>query len=182
VDFGEPPLSIPILLAAAVFILLTIGFTLVFARLISRDRIDVLADDLESILSPTRYRPMERLLAEADQKLLEAAGDLRLQRKFRRMRVKICRGYMQQLSDDFTRICKAIKVLLVTSKQDRPELAGSLMKEQFIFIFAMMAVEMKLLFYSAGVSTVDVSAVTQSLDTVRAQLQLLVAAAEPSAA
>ena len=181
-DFGEPPLNIPILLAAAVFILLTIGFTLVFARLISRDRIDVLADDLESILSPTRYRPMERLLAEADQKLLEAVGDLGLQRKFRRVRVRICRGYMQQLSDDFTKICKAIKVLLVTSKQDRPELAGSLMKEQVIFIFAMMAVEMKLLFYSAGVSTVDISAVTQSLDSVRAQLQLLVAATEPSAA
>lgn len=175
-------MNIPILLAAAVFILLTIGFTLVFARLISRDRIDVLADDLESILSPTRYRPMERLLAEADQKLLEAVGDLGLQRKFRRVRVRICRGYMQQLSDDFTKICKAIKVLLVTSKQDRPELAGSLMKEQVIFIFAMMAVEMKLLFYSAGVSTVDISAVTQSLDSVRAQLQLLVAATEPSAA
>jgi len=173
-------LSFPILLAAAVFILLAIGFALVFARLISRDRIHVLPGDLESILSPGRYRPMERLLAEADQKLLEASGDPALQRKFRKIRVKICRGYMQQLSDDFNSICKAIKMLLVTSKLDRPQLAGRLMREQLVFILAMMELEVKLVLHSAGLTRVDVKAVTQSLETVRGQLQLLVAAAEPA--
>jgi hypothetical protein len=76
---------------------------------------------------------MERLLAEADQKLVASLDDRRMARKFRKVRVKIFRGYMMQLSEDFNRICKAIKLLMVTSQVDRPDLAGILMKQQLIF-------------------------------------------------
>jgi len=60
-------------------------------------------------------------------------------------RVKLFRGYMHQLSEDFNRICKALKLLMVQSHADRPDLAGLLLKQQFTFSMAMMAVEVKLI-------------------------------------
>lgn len=92
--------------AAIAFILLAVGFGVVFARLISRDRIALPVDESDAVCSPTRYRTVERLLAEADQQLVAAIGDRRMTRKLRNVRVKIFRGYMMQLSEDFNRICK----------------------------------------------------------------------------
>jgi hypothetical protein len=123
---------------------------------------------------------MERLLAEADQKLVASLNDRRMARKFRKVRVMIFRGYMMQLSEDFNRICKAIKLLMVTSQVDRPNLAGILMKQQLIFVFAMISVELKLLLYGFGWSNVDVHTLTESVNTMCAQRRSLAAVAEPS--
>jgi len=171
-----------ILSVAAGLLLLAAGFGLLFARLISRDRITAPPDDWESILSPTRYRTIERLLDEADQKLVASLGDRELEKQFRKVRIKIFRGYMQQLSEDFNRITKAIREMLVTSHVDRPELAGFLMKQQLIFSFVMMSAECKLILYEYGWTGADVTGLTKSLNSMRAQLQSLAAIAEPSAA
>ena len=125
---------------------------------------------------------MERLLAEADQKLVASLDDRRMARKFRKVRAKIFRGYMMQLAEDFNRICKAIKLLMVTSQVDRPDLAGFLLKQQLVFSFAMMSVELKLLLYGFGWSNVDVHRLTESVDAVCAQLRSLAAIADPSVA
>jgi len=175
-------MDVVIIAPAIGFILLAVGFGVVFARLISRDRISLPGDDWDAICSPTRYRVMERLLAEADQKLVASIGDRSMARKFRKVRVKIFRGYMMQLSEDFSRICKAIKLLMVTSQVDRPDLAGFLMKQQLIFVLVMMSVELKLLLYGFGWSNVDVRRLTESVNTMCAQLRSLAAIAEPSVA
>ena len=75
-----------------------------------------------------------------------------------------------------------IKLLMVTSQVDRPDLAGFLMKQQLLFVFAMMSVELKLLLYGFGWSNVDVHRLTDSVDAVCAQLRSLAAIAEPSVA
>jgi len=167
--------------ATLCFLLLALGFGAVFARLISRDRIDVLPDDLDDIFSAARYRVMERLLAEADQKVVAALGDPRAEKKFRRLRTRIFRGYMLQLSDDFSRICKAIQLLMANSEVDRPELAGMMLKQRFQFATGMMYMELRLMLYSFGWSGVDPSRLILSLDTMRAQFEYLVAVAEPAA-
>ena len=87
-----------------------------------------------------------------------------------------------QLSEDFNRICKAIKWRLVTSQADRPDLAGFLMKQQLIFVFAMMSVELKLVLYGFGWSNVDVYRLRRSVDEACARLRSLAAIAEPSVA
>jgi hypothetical protein len=168
--------------SAAGFMVLAIGFGVVFARLISRDRLVAFSDDWEDVVSPTRYRPMERLLEETDQQLVAAMGDRKMEQEFRRVRVRIFRGFMQQVSDDFNRICKAIKLLMVTSQTDRPDLSGFLMKQQLVFAFAMMSMEVKLTLYGFGGNIVDARALTRSFDQVRAQLQTLAAIVEPAAA
>jgi len=175
-------MDVLILTAGAGFVLLAIGFGLVFARLISRDRIMAPLDDWEAVLSPSRYRAIERLLEEADQEVVASKGDAKKETMLRRVRIKIFRGYMQQLSEDFNRICKSVKLELVNSQVDRPELTGFVMKQQLLFSFRMMAVESKLLVYEFGWSGADTTPLTRSLETMRIQLQSLAAIAEPAAA
>jgi hypothetical protein len=170
------------LVATLIFVVLAAGFGILFARLTARDRLTLPPEEWEGIFSPSRYHAMERLLDEADEQFLwshqkfNRAGD----KKFRRMRVKIFRGYMQQLSEDFTRICKTLKVLMVESRVDRHDLAGIIMKQQFTFTFLLMTVEVKLMLYSVGWARVDAKALLQPLAALRAQLQMLAAMADPS--
>jgi hypothetical protein len=79
------------------FLLLAAGFGTVFARLISRDRIALPISESDAIFSPNRYRVVERLLAEADLRAVKSVGDRRAEREFRKVRLKIFRGYMLQL-------------------------------------------------------------------------------------
>src|SRR6266404_2246135 len=80
-------------------------------------------------LSVERYRPMMRLLDGADLDFLrsqpgftpQAAAKLRIQR------CQIFRGYLRALSTDFGRISGAIKILMLHSRRDRPDLATVLM-------------------------------------------------------
>jgi hypothetical protein len=164
------------------FLLLAAGFGVVFARLISCDRIALPLSESDTIFSPNRYRVVERLLEEADLRAVKSVGDKRLEREIRRVRVKIFRGYMLQLSEDFNQICKAIKLLMVTSHIDRSELSGVIMKQQFQFSLRLMRIEVELILYSLGYSGMDTSGLTEPLDALRVQLQGLVAIAEPMAA
>jgi hypothetical protein len=164
------------------FLLLAAGFGVVFARLISRDRIALPISESDTIFSPNRYRVVERLLEEADLRAVKSVGDKRLEREIRKVRVKIFRGYMLQLSEDFNQICKAIKLLMVTSDVDRSELSGVILKQQFQFSVRLMRIEVELILYSLGYSGIDTTRLTESLDALRVQLQVLVAVAEPMSA
>jgi hypothetical protein len=164
------------------FLLLAAGFAAVFARLISRDRVALPIVESDPIFSPNRYRMVERLLAEADLQTVKAVGDRHLEKDFRKVRVRIFRGYMLQLSEDFNQICKAIKLLMVTSDMDRSELSGVIMKQQFQFSLRLMRIEVELILYSLGYSGIDTTGLINSLGALRTQLQGLVAVAEPMAA
>ena len=98
------------------------------------------------------------------------------------MRVKIFRGYMLQLCEDFNQICKAIKLLMVASEVDRSELSGVILKQQFQFSLRLMRIEVELILYSLGYSGIDTTGLTESLNALRNQLQGLIAVAEPMAA
>ena len=170
------------LMVTVVLMCLAAGFGVLFARLTSRDRLHLPPEEWEGLFSLTRYKAMERLLDESDGQFLRSHQNFTQQedKKFRAKRVKLFRGYMHQLSEDFNRICKALKLVMVESCIDRPDLAGLLLKQQFTFSLAMMAVEVKLILYGFGWAGVDVKALMEPLITVRAQLQALAAIAEPS--
>ncbi len=175
-------MDLVIIAISVCFLLLAAGFAAVFARLISRDQLALPIAESDPIFSPNRYRMVERLLAEADLQTVESVGDKRIEKKFRKVRVRIFRGYMLQLSEDFNQICKAIKLLMVTSEVDRSELSGIILKQQFHFSLRLMHVEVELILYSLGYSGIDTTGLTESLDSLRMQLQGLVAIAEPMAA
>jgi hypothetical protein len=172
------------LLATLIFIVLAAGFGVLFRRLTSGDRLNLPLplEDWEGIFSPSRYKAMERLLDVADQEFLHARPGISraVEKKFRSARVKLFRAYMHQLSDDFHRICKALKALMVHSAVERHDLAGLILKQQFQFTFTMMSTEVRLILYGLGWSGVDVASLLEPLTAVRAQLQSLAAIADPS--
>jgi hypothetical protein len=165
-----------VLLGAALFLLLLgLGFGLLFARLLSRDRIPPLPDDWEEIFSPARYKAIERLLEETDYQYVtsKSGSNKKLEKQLRAQRVEIFHTYVCCLSQDFTRICTAIKKLMVDSQVDRPDLAGLLMKEHFIFTLTVLSIEFRMVLYGIGLGTPDGRDLIQALDGICAQLRAL---------
>jgi hypothetical protein len=170
----EAPINLVFLVAAAACILLAAGFVFVFTRLIFSDNIPAFSDDSESILSTRRYQEMERLLdvrlsCQQDASMVQLRKD----------RIRIFRSYTHQLFDEFDRISMALKVIIDNSQIDRPDLAGVLMKQQFLFTLRIMAVEFRLIQFRFGWSGVSIETLTESLRLLSAQLRNFAAIAQP---
>jgi hypothetical protein len=173
-----------LLIPAAGLLLLSFAFVGLFARLFSRDRISRFPDDADEMFSFARYRAMDRLLSEDDQNFLRSqpGWNRRKEKNFRKARVKILRAYAHQLAADFHKISKAIKLLMVTSEVDRPDLAGLLMKQKFLFVVGMISVEFKLTLYGFGWRSVDVRDLMRTLEAMRSHVQSFAAIAQPTEA
>jgi hypothetical protein len=135
-------------------------------------------------LSVERYRPMIRLLDGGDLEFLRSQPGFtpRMAAKLRAQRCQIFRGYLRCLNSDFTRVCAAIKVLMLQSRHDRPDLAGVLIQQQVQYAWGMAAVHCRLFLYRWGVCGVDVTRLVGVFDLVRLELRSLVPATEPMAA
>jgi hypothetical protein len=131
-------------------------------------------------LSVERYRPMMRLLDDRDLEFLRSqpgfspgmATRLRIQRR------QIFQGYLRCLEGDFQRVCMALKVLMLQSRHDRPDLASALVRHQVTFALTMASVNVRVFLYRWGLGGVDVSALVKSFDAMRLELRGLA----PSAA
>ena len=129
-------------------------------------------------LSIERYRPMMRLLDSEDLDFLRSqpgftphmATALRIQRCW------IFRGYLRCLSNDFARVCVALKIVLLQSRDDRPDLAMALVRQQALFEAGMAAVQMRLFLYRWGLCGADVTGLVKIFDGMRLELQTLVPA------
>ena len=133
-------------------------------------------------LSVDRYRPMMRLLDGNDLKFLKSqpgfthkmAVNLRIQRS------QIFHGYLRCLNADFQKICAAIKILMLQSLQDRPDLAGVLIHNQVMFALSMQSVQLRLLLFRWGICGVDVTSLVKTFDLMRLELRNLVPAGMPA--
>ena len=119
--------------------------------------------------SVARYRPMLRLLDEADYKFLAAQPGYSKKyiNRLRSERRAIFRAYLRNLVRDFHRLHMAARMVLVYAPQDRPDLAMTLMRQRFLFTFAIMSVECRLLLHTVGIGTVDVRNLLQALDNMK---------------
>src|ERR1700722_11342718 len=120
-------------------------------------------------LSLDRYRPMLRMLDGSDITFLRSQPGFTpdMARKLRAQRTQIFRGYLRSLETDFGRVCAAIKVVMLRSKHDRPDLAEALIREQVTFACAMLSVRFHLVLYSLGVCGVEVSQLVKIFDGMR---------------
>ena len=170
--------------STGVFVLLGVAFVALFRTLASGSQKTAAPADWDNIFSPSRYKPMERLLNPVDYRFLhsEAGFNRRLARRLRSRRIEIFRGYMRCLARDFSRVSNALKLVMVHGSVDRSALAGLLLKQRMQFSLHMMSIESRLVLASFGVSvpTVDVQSLVETLDALRTQLQVL--AAPPQAA
>jgi hypothetical protein len=141
-------------------------------------------DDWVQQLSPARYKPLERLLDVGEYSRLKShpAITRKMLRSFRNHRISIFRGYLNSLSVDYSRVCQTVKLLMVHSAQDRPDLASLLVKHRVTFTLRFMTAECRLTLHALGIGDVDVAGMVASLDSMRMELHSLMAAAQPTAA
>jgi hypothetical protein len=130
-------------------------------------------------LSLDRYRPMLRMLDGSDIAFLRSQPGFTpdMGRKLRTQRTQIFRGYLRSLETDFGRVCAAIKLVMLQSKYDRPELAETLLRQQVTFACAMVSVRGHLFLYRMGVSGVEVSKLVNIFDSMRLELRTMLPAA-----
>jgi hypothetical protein len=135
-------------------------------------------------LSLDRYRPMLRMLDGGDIEFLRSQPGFTpsMATKLRAQRTKIFRGYLKSLETDFVRVCSAIKLIMLQSQHDRPELAEALIRQQIAFACSMVSVRGRLLLYSWGVCGVDVTDLVKLFDSMRLELRTLVPASSRMAA
>jgi hypothetical protein len=132
-------------------------------------------------LAPQQYRPMERLLTDADFRFLRSfpgTGE-RVARKLRSERRRIFRGYLRALDRDFGRVCAGLRCVVATAGEDRSELATLVMRQQVAFGVAMLRVELRLALHAAGLGAVDARQLLGCFDRLGAELRML--NAEPAA-
>ena len=165
-----------IFVLSALLAMVPVGVALVFLyRTLSSSSSSNLETDECLVLSPEKYRPMERLLQEDDFRFLAAQPGFtdKLGRRFRTERRRIFRGYLRNLKKDFGRVARAFQILIVHSAEDRGDLAKGLIRQRVLFGLGMLAVEGRLLLHAAGIGTVDVSGLVESMETMQAQMRVM---------
>jgi hypothetical protein len=135
-------------------------------------------------LSIDRYLPMMRLLESDDIAFLrsQAGYTKKMESKLRAQRCQIFRGYLRCLDKDFKQVCMALKLVLVQSQHDRPDLSAVLLHHQAMFAYGMMAVHFRLFLYRWGICSADATQLVQIFDVMRLELRNLVPAAMPAGA
>ena len=149
-----------------------------FRRLVSpRMRLPVTAGWIDE-LSVERYRPMMRLLENDDLDFLRGQPGFSssMASRLRAQRCKIFRGYLRCLSADFARVVMALNLLMLQSRDDRPDLAALLIRQQALFALGMGMVQVRILCYRCGLCGVNVAGLVGIFDGMRLQLQSLVPA------
>lgn len=155
----------------------SVGVTLgiIYKRLSAPTTLPVTAAWIDE-LSVDRYQPMTRLLADEDLRFLRShaaynAGNLA---EFRRQRCEVFQSYLRCLHLDFQRVCMALKIIMVQSRYDRPDLARVLIHSQRAFVFELMMVEARILLYRWGLGSVEVGGLLSLFDAARLELRTLV--------
>ena len=135
-------------------------------------------------LSIERYRPMMRLLDGQDVAFLRTQPGFtpKMAARLRQQRCQIFRGYLRCLNTDFSRVCAAIKLVMLQSQHDRPDLASALVQHQLQFAMGMAMVQFRLWLYRMGICGVDVATLVDVFDSMRIELRSLVPAAAATAA
>jgi hypothetical protein len=131
-------------------------------------------------LSWRDYRPLHRLLDPADFDYLRRRGisERRIQ-KLRAERRKIYRLCLRSLAQDFGRLHSILRLLLMDSRLDRPDLVAELARQQIIFRRNLLLAQFRLLLHCCGFRIVPCIDLVKPLEILQSQLQML---AVPAAA
>lgn len=176
-------MSIIIGIATIFCLFLAVSVVLVGRKLVGDANLPAEPDWIQE-LSPQRYRPLERLLDEREYSRLKTHPAItpKMLRSMRSRRIRIFRGYLSCLSVDYGRVCKTVKLLMVQSPQDRPDLAGLLVRQHVTFSIRLAMAEFCLTLHALGIGGMEASKLVAALESMRLELNGLLAATQPSAA
>ncbi len=163
-------------LAIIVLGLLTFAFFLFAVAMLARVFRSVPPAEIgEEDLDASRYRPMDRLLSGEDERYLKAQGvSGRGLRQFRAQRRRTFRMYLNSLSTDFSRVTRAMKLALVGSQQENPELEKALLRAQATFVYALAMVEFRLALHALGARSIamDMKPLIAALEQMCEQFEI----------
>lgn len=166
-------LTLAIVLFALTLSVTVLGIALAMRKLSSPKTAHPVTTAWIEELSLERYRPMMNLLDEADFQFLRTQGSsdgIRMD-EFRRGRIRAFRQYLKRLNADFASVCMALKIVMLQSEADRPELGKTLLRAQTRFALGMVTVQVRLAFYEIGIGRVEADGLLSLFDNVRLQLQ-----------
>ncbi len=158
-------------LALIAFGSIAFGFAIRYRQLSLPGPLDIPSDRDLSVSPAIRYRPMLRLLSEADIALVSA--DKQVAAQLRNDRNRIFRRYLRCLTRDYARLLHGIRLAMVHSTLDRPDLARALTVNKFRFAVALCQIEFRLRLHSAGIGKVDVSGLVEAVDVLGTQVSYL---------
>lgn len=121
-----------------------------------------------------RYRPMLRLLSEDD--FAPVQGNKQLLRRLRAERTAIFRGYLRCLARDYGSLLAGLRMAVVHSSVDRPDLARAILRNRMLFAGLLCRLDMLLFLHRAGIHGIDVTGLVEALDALRVQTAIAVAA------
>ncbi len=136
--------------------------------------LDSVAQSNKGLPDTDRYRPMLRLLSDADLDFASASPVLR--GKIRARRREMFRGYLRCLTKDYARLLSGLRRMMVESGADRPDLAKALAKNRFLFALALCRIELHLQLHVLGIGKVDVSGLVEALDALRGAVTVMMPA------
>jgi hypothetical protein len=140
--------------------------------------LNAVAEARKPLGEANRYRPMLRLLSDDD--LTFVSGNKTLARRIRGERREIFRGYLRCLTKDYGRLLAGVRLAMVNSTVDRPDLARALARNKMLFVMALYRIEIRLLMHTLGIGKVDVSGLVEAMDTLRNQVGFLAPASFPA--
>ena len=166
-----------LMLLLAVALLASLGLA-IRSILASKTALPVTTEWLDE-LSPERYRPILRLLAEGEMDFLDSQPGFTpgMLAAVRRHRAEAIRDRLQAMSCDFSLVCAALKLIMLQSQVDRPELALALLRSQITFAGNMLLAHGRLWLYRVGLGSVDVSALIVLFGSMTATLKTVAPAA-----
>lgn len=118
-----------------------------------------------------RYRPMLRLLSDADLDFVSESPLLR--GKIRARRREMFRDYLRCLTKDYSGLLSGLRQMMVESGADRPDLAKALAKNRLMFALALCRIEIHLQLHVLGIGKVDVSGLVEALDALRGAVSVM---------
>src|SRR5258708_22889235 len=127
-----------------------------------------------------RYQPMLRLLR--DEEFAFASNNKALRRKLERNRRRILRGYLRCMAKDYGHLLAGIRMIVVHSPVDRPDLVTTLARNRMRFALALCSVEFRLALHQLGIGALDVPGLLGALASLRSAHAMLVAPASVAAA
>jgi hypothetical protein len=133
--------------------------------------LDSVAQSNKGLPDADRYRPMLRLLSDAD--LDFASANPVLRGKIRTRRRELFRGYLRCLTKDYAGLLSGLRHMMVESGVDRPDLAKALAKNRFMFALALCRIEIHLQLHVLGIGKVDVSGLVEALDALRGAVSVM---------
>lgn len=160
----------------AMIVFATAAALLVLCRLKSRAATLPVTTTWIDEFSVERYRPMLRLLDDAELRFIGSlpGSTPKLVAQLRRERCRIFREYLRSLTADFARVSAALKLLMTQANADRPDLASRLIRSQASFAGRMALVRVQVALYRMGVGTVDAAVLLQAFEGIRLELRTMI--------